>query len=189
MDVISALSSQRALLEAFVPNSAALGASAITHESLSMEFEAWADEPAILRRTKESKSESAFRYANAEQFFRCIEAGVITERSELLYRIGIVQQLAISSWLFAVGFDDEWCRHHIGLRIAKSLGYANASGFDYYDPRANLLAALLTPYGKWRSPTSCKSHDGGPFNAAEMIAMTRQLLDHVQRMTGHASRQ
>lgn len=185
METVSLQSPQYLLREAFVSSSAAFDAAPVTAETLHKEFVAWGDAPVVLQRTEIGRSDSEFRFHNAEQFFRSAEDGIITERVDLLYRIGIVLQLGLSAWLIHVGFTDDWCRRHIGLRIAKSLGYANATGLDYHDPDTNLLAAMLTPYGKWRSPTAWEPRDDGPVSAAEMIAMTRRLLDHVQRATGH----
>lgn len=186
MDAISTRSSQHILREAFVPRSAALGAATITAETLQKEFDAWGDGPVVLRRTRQGRSDSAFRYRNAESFFRSVEDGFITEHSDMLYRLGIVLQLGLSAWLLDVGFTDDWCRRHIGLKIAKSLGYASATGLDHHDPETNLLAAILTPYGKWRNPSSRENNEDARFSAADMIRMTRALLDHVERMTGHA---
>src|SRR3546814_18196179 len=81
-------------------------------------------------------------------------------------------------------FSDDWCRRHIGLRIAKSLGYANATGFNYHDADTNLLAAILTPYGKWRNPAPWDDYYDGPFSTDEMRELTRALLDHVHNVTG-----
>lgn len=159
MATISTISSQRTLLEAFVATSAALGRLPLPAAALANEFDAWDDEPVTLRRSKKGRNDTTFRYYNAETFFHRVEGGAITARGDLLYRLGIVQQLALSSWLYEVGLTDDWCRLHIGLRIVKSLGYANATGFEYHHPDANLLAAILTPYGKWRAPSACKTHD------------------------------
>src|SRR3546814_1353653 len=122
------------------------------------------DLPIVRRRTKQGRSDSKFRYHNAEHFLLSIERGFAHGRCHLLYQTGIVLQLAISAHLFDVGFTDDWCRRHIGLRIAKSLGYANATGFNYHDADTNLLAAILTPYGKWRNPAPWDDYYDGPFS-------------------------
>lgn len=96
-----------------------------------------------------------------------------------------MMQLWLSSCLFSVGFSDNWCQRYIWIRIAKSLGYANATGFNYHDADTALLDAILTPYGKWRHPTAWENRDDTPFSPVEMIRMTRTLLDHVQCGTGH----
>lgn len=185
MGAISPTPSRRALLGAFAATSAVVVTTSATAETLRREFKAWDDEPIVLRRTREGRSSSEFRYHNAESFFRGIEEGHFNDRSDLLYQTGIVLQLGISAQLFDVGFTDDWCRRHIGLRIAKSLAYANATGFDYHNADTDLLAAILTPYGKWRHPVPWDHCDDGPFTTAQMRDLTRALLDHVYRITGH----
>jgi hypothetical protein len=59
------------------------------------------------------------------------------------------------------------------------------TGFDYQDPHTDLLAAILTPYDKWRHPTPSGNYDEVPFTGAEIRRLTRALLDHVHRVTGH----
>ncbi len=176
---------RRTLMGAFVATSAALVPASPTRETLQREFDAWDDRPIILKRTRQGQRDSRFRYEHSEHFFLSIENGFIVDRFDFLYQTGIVMQLGLSAHLFDVGFTDDWCRDYIGLRIAKSLGYANATGFDYRDPDTNLLAAVLTPYGKWRAPAPWDDHDDGPFTTDEMRKITRALLDHVQRVTGH----
>lgn len=150
-------------------------------------FQQWGDEPAILRRSKEARRLSRFRYQNAEGFFVGLDDGLVRDRSDLLYQTGVVMQLAISSHLFDVGFDDRWCARHIGLKVAKSLAYANATGFDYDDRDTNLLAGILTPYCRWRNPIMReRGYDDGPFTADEIRSLTRALLDQVRHVTGHS---
>jgi len=185
MGAISPTPSRRALLGAFAATSAVIATTPTTAEILRQEFEAWNDKPISLRRTAEGRSNSEFRYHNAERFFAIVEEGVIHDRFDLLYQTGIAMQLGISAHLLDVGFTDEWCRRYIGLRIAKSLAYANSTGFDYRDPDTDLLAAILTPYGKWRHPAPWDHYDEGPFTAFELRRLTRALLDHVRRVTGH----
>jgi len=147
----------------------------------------WKDEPPVLRRTRGGRSLSEFRYHNAESFFATTEKGIVRDRCDLLYQAGIVMQLAISAHLLDVGFDDRWCARHIGLKIAKSLAYANATGFDYDEPDTNLLAAILTPYGKWRNRLMReRDEDVGPFTAGQIRRLTRALLDRVRDVTGHS---
>ena len=154
--------------------------------ALSPLFHEWGDEPAILRRSKEGRGLSRFRYHNAESFFAGIEAGFSGDRFDLLYQTGIVMQLGISSHLLDVGFDDRWCARHIGLRVAKSLAYANATGFNYDHSDTNLLAAVLTPYCRWRNPIMREpGHDDSPFAAPEIRHLARALLDRVRQVTGH----
>jgi hypothetical protein len=188
MGTISPTPSRRALLGAFAATSTTLVAAPATAETLRREFEAWDDTPIVLRRSQQGRSDSRYRYHNAEHFFIGIEQGAewfVGDRFDLLYRTGIVIQLGLSSHLFDVGFTDDWCRRHIGLRIAKSLGYANATGFAYHDLDTELLAAILTPYGKWRNAMPSDGYDEGPFTTEELRTLTRALLDHVRHVTGH----
>src|SRR3546814_11448603 len=72
MGSISPTPSRRALLGAFAATSAAIVAAPATAETLRREFEAWDDEPIVLRRTKQGRSDSKFRYHNAEHFFSAL---------------------------------------------------------------------------------------------------------------------
>jgi len=149
-------------------------------------FQQWGDEPAILRRSKEARRLSRFRYHNAEGFFVGLNEGLVRDRFDLLYQTGIVMQLAISSHLLDIGFDDHWCARQIGLKVAKALAYANATGLDYDDADTNLLAAILTPYCRWRNPIMReRGYDEGPFTADEIRNLTRALLDRIRHVTGH----
>src|ERR1700712_1020704 len=57
------------------------------------------DEPVVLMRTRAGRSESRFRYHNAESFFLGIEKGIVQQPHDRLYQIGIVLQLGLSSHL------------------------------------------------------------------------------------------
>jgi hypothetical protein len=143
------------------------------------------DEPVVLRRTRAGRRDSRFRYHNAESFFLGIEQDIVRDQHDRLYQIGIVLQLGLSSHLFDVGFTDRWCARHIGLNVARSLAYANASGLGFESAEFDLLAAILSPYGKWRFP---QPHDRAadlPFTSEQMRMLTRVLLDHVHQVTGH----
>lgn len=186
---IGSATSRRALLgllgTASVASAAVMPASPCV-PALEALYRQWGDEPPILCRTREGRSLSAFRYHNAKSFFAGIEKGIVRDRCDLLYRTGIVMQLAISAHLLDVGFEDRWCARHIGLKVAKSLAYANATGFDHDNPDTNLLAVILTPYGKWRNSLMReRGHDDGPFTAAQIRDLTRALLDRVRDVTGH----
>lgn len=155
---------------------------------LDREFIIWGDEPIVLARTEQGRNDSKFRYHNAEGFFASVEAGFGKDRYYLLYQTGIVMQLALSSHLLDVGFSDRWCARHIGLRVAKSLGYANATGLGHSGAEIEGLAELLTPYCKWNG---WPSRDGsepndGPFSRRDICRLTRGLLDHVRSVTGHS---
>ena len=145
------------------------------------------DEPALPCRSGEGRSLSRFRYHRAESFFESLEAGLLAQKGEALYYSGIVAQLALSSHLLDIGFDDEWCARHIGLRVAKSLAYANATGLGHECLETARLAAVLTPYWKWSSPLGggeTELDDGG-FTADRIRPLLRALLDRVHRVTGH----
>src|SRR3546814_5854579 len=66
MGAISPTPSRRAFLGAFAATSAAVTAAPAT-EALQREFEAWDDEPIVLRRTEDGRGDSEFRYHNAER--------------------------------------------------------------------------------------------------------------------------
>jgi hypothetical protein len=144
------------------------------------------DEPVSIGRSKEGRSLSRSRYHTAESFFASIEAGFSSRRGDMLYRAGIVAQLALSAHLLDVGFPDTWCARHIGLRVAKSLAYANATGLAHDCPGMARLAIVLTPYWKWnRSRWDEPEPDDGGFTVHEVRPLLRALLDRVHDVTGH----
>lgn len=141
--------------------------------------------PPRLGRSRIGRSASRFRYHNAESFFRGIEKGIVRDARDLLYQTGIVLQLGLSSHLFDVGFTDEWCARHIGLNVARSLAYANATSFGFELHEFSLLAAILSPYGRWRFAEPGERADDVPFTPDQIRMLTRNLLDHVHHVTGH----
>lgn len=143
------------------------------------------DEPVALRRSRAGRGDSRFRYHNAESFFLGIEKGIVRHPHDWLYQIGIVLQLGLSSHLLDVGFPDQWCARHVGLNVARSLAYANASGFGFELAEFDLLAATLSPYGKWRFPQPREHAEDPPFTPEQIRMLTRALLDHVHHVTGH----
>lgn len=146
------------------------------------------DDPAApLRRTPESWALSEFRYHNAEHFFHAFDGRFPHTHREYLYRAGIVTQLAISSHLLDIGYPDEWCARNIGLRVAHSLAYANATSFDHRCPEMARLATVLNPYWKWNDARRGNNPvpDDGGFSVAQIAALLRALLDHVRDVTGH----
>ncbi len=183
---------RRGVLGAFVATSSAVAAAPSTMKALDRQFAAWGDEPTRLRRTPEGRSDSEARYHNAEEFFASVEEGFHRDRYNLLYQTGIVMQLGLSAHLLDVGFDDQWCARFVGHRVAKSLAYANATGLGYEGPEIELLAAILTPYWKWNSLSRLRAKesgsrpDDGPFSPDDVCRLTRALLNHVRRVTGHA---
>lgn len=84
-------------------------------------------------------------------------------------------------------FPDGWNARHIDLRVAKSLAYANATGFGHDCPDMARLAAILSPYWQWnrvRLFGEPKPDDGG-FTVAQIDPLLRALLDRVHGVTGH----
>lgn len=148
-------------------------------------FDAYGNEPVALRRSREGRGLSRFRYHNAEGFFLGIEKGIVRHPTDRLYQIGIVLQLGLSAHLLDVGFADAWCARHIGLNIARSLAYANATGLGFETTDMELLAAILSPYGKWRNASPRDVAPDFPFSAEELQMLTRALLDRVHQVTGH----
>lgn len=142
-------------------------------------------EPLSLRRSKEGRSLSRVRYHRAESFFVGFETRTPRHQHDQLYQIGIVLQLGLSSHLLDIGFEDAWCARNLGLHVAKSLAYANATGLGHNSPELERLAAILSPYGKWRNadrrhpPTDCS------FSSREICRLTRALLERVHQVTGH----
>jgi hypothetical protein len=187
MGKIAPATSRRALLRALtaMPIAASLVTSA-WGEALAALHKEHDDEPALLCRSREGRSLSRFRYHRAESFFDTLEAGILTSNGEVLYYSGIVAQLALSGHLLDIGFEDEWCAHHIGLRVAKGLAYANATGLGHACPNMARLAAVLTPYWKWRQPRWYEQMpaDGG-FTADQVRPLLRALLNRVHEVTGH----
>lgn len=143
------------------------------------------DQLVALRRTSQGRRDSRFRYHNAESFFRIVEHDRVRNRSDQLYQTGIVLQLGLSSHLFDVGFSDAWCARHIGLDISRSLACANATGLGFDIPEFDLLAASLSPYGKWRLVRAWDGAEDPPFTLDQIRALTRALLNHVHHVTGH----
>lgn len=143
------------------------------------------DSPVTLRRTRAGRNLSRFRYRNAESFFASVEDRKIRHGPDLLYQTGIVIQLALSSHLLDVGFDDAWCARYLGLNIAKSLACANATGLDHRAPDMERLAATLSPYSRWRYPDLSGAWPNCSYSRSDVGKLTRSLLDRVREATGH----
>lgn len=141
-----------------------------------------------LTRNREQRALSRFRYHNAEGFFLGLDTAVGMRPHDRLYRAGIVFQLAISSHLLDVGFDDDWCRRNVGLDVSKALRLANATGLAATDVDIGSLATVLSPYSKWRDPGPADPNVGEAAMAAIAHATARRLLDHVRQATGHPRR-
>lgn len=145
------------------------------------------NEPAALLRTSEGRKLSRFRYHNAEALFRSSSVDIADPLHDAVYSFGIVIQLGLSAHLLDVGFDDRWCARNIGLHVARSLACANATGFGFESPEFELLAALLSPYSKWRNSHGSDGPDF-PFTANQTRDLVRSLLDQVHAVTGHPRR-
>lgn len=141
--------------------------------------------PILIGRTREGRILSRSRYRNAESFFLAIQELRFHNTGDLLYYTGIVAQMAFSSHLMDVGFDDRWCARNIGLHIDKALAYANATGLNYRSPELARLATVLSPYNVWRNPDLHGSPPPTPASLPDIPLLLRDLLDHVRGVTGH----
>ena len=140
----------------------------------------------VLERSCARRALSKTRYSNAESFFLAIGELRFPVAGDLLYRTGIVAQMALSSHLLDVGFDDRWCARNIGLHIGKALAYANATGLNYQSPAFERLTLVLSPYNVWRNPALDGSRLPVPALLPDIPPLLRDLLDHVRGVTGHA---
>lgn len=138
-----------------------------------------------LARSRKGRVLSEARYRNGESFFLAIDDRLFADTGDLLYQTGIVVQMALSSHLLDVGFDDRWCARNIGLHIGKALAYANATGLNYQSPELERLAVVLSPYNKWRNPDFDGSRPPVPASLPNIPPLLRALLDHVRAVTGH----
>ncbi|UXC91412.1 hypothetical protein EGM87_02710 [Sphingobium sp. RSMS] len=183
------VTSRRALLRALTATPIAVSTAVVSPwgEALADLHKRYGDSPATLVRTKEGRSLSRFRYHNAESFLPDREPGLNRDWHQFLYRAGIAAQLGLSSHLLDVGFPDGWCARHIGLRVAKSLAYANVTGLGHDCPDMTRLAMVLTPYWKWNQPRLFgePEPDDGGFTVDEVRPLLRALLDRVHDVTGH----
>ncbi|MBL8651907.1 MAG: hypothetical protein JNL35_16075 [Sphingopyxis sp.] len=140
----------------------------------------------MLVRSREGRVLSAVRYRNGESFALAIEELRFPDTGDLLYQTGIVAQMAISSHLLDVGFDDRWCARNIGLHISTALAYANVTGLNYQSPELERLATVLSPYNVWRNPDIHGSRPPVPASLPDIPLLLRELLDHVRDITGHS---
>ena len=182
--------SRRKLLGAMVvtPAMAAAAPSIISpmQAQLDLLSQRYDSAPVKLVRSTEGRSMSLDRYESAHEFFPDPRKP-LEETADILYYAGITAQLGLSAHLLDVGFPDQWCAGNIGLRVALSLGYANATGLDHHCPRMLKLARVLTPYWKWNA---CRMHgrrsvsDGG-FRPEEVRKLLGAMLKQVRLVTGH----
>lgn len=148
------------------------------------------EDPPILCRSREGRSFSRRRYHVAEEFFPDDTAPTMAGWNDYLYQAGITAQLALSSYLLDVGFDDQWCARRIGLHVDRSLAYARGAGFAHASPTLTRLASVLSPYCKWnkvRMPAQPPPDDGS-FTVPAVNELLRELLDRVRDTTGHPRR-
>lgn len=179
MDNLIPVSSQRSL--PIKPDASSRNA------PLTALWRAYDAQPVQLQRTREGRNLSRERCRRADEFMLSLAPDAPTDWPDFLYLAGIVAQLALSSHLLDVGFPDAWCARHVGLRIDRSLAYANATALGYECAETARLAAVLSPYWKWnRRHLNDRSqpNDGG-FTADEIRELLRSLTDHVRHVTGH----
>jgi hypothetical protein len=144
------------------------------------------DEPVKLVRSKEGRELSLARYQTAHDFFPDVRK-TVQDLPDFLYHAGITAQLGLSAHLLDVGFPDEWCARNIGLRVAKSLAYANATGFGHDCPKMARLTRVLTPYWKW-NPSRLRDRrppSAWGFTPDEVKALLAAMLKQVRHVTGH----
>lgn len=188
MASLAPTTSRRALLGALTV--ATVGAAAPAwRTALTRVQRTYDDDPVTLARTPGGRDLSRVRYRRAEEFFPTGSLGSRMDHRDFLYRAGITAQLGLSSHLLDVGFPDAWCARHIGLRVAKSLAYANATGLGHECPEMARLAEILSPYNKWNEPHlfGARPSDGG-FAPDEIDRLLRVLLNRVRLVTGHPQR-
>ncbi|WBO22867.1 hypothetical protein [Sphingomonas abietis] len=156
-------------------------------DTLAPLYEAYDDVPVSLVRTRAGRRLSLARYRTARVFFPRDPFPTSGGWHDFLYYAGITAQLGLSAHLLDVGFPDAWCARHIGLRVAKSLAYANATGFGHDCPDMSRLASVLTPYWIWNRPVLLgdPSPDDGGFAHERVAALLHALLNHVGAVTGH----
>lgn len=189
MDHLIPVSSRSPQLGAMAAGLAALPAQAAqtSNSALASLWKTYRAEPVRLLRTPEGRILSRERYRRAEEFMLRVAPEAPSDWPDCLYQAGIVAQLALSSHLLDIGFPDDWCARHIGLEVARSLAYANATGLGYECDEIVRLAQLLTPYWKWnrRALADNPRANDDEFTPGQVSMLLRALLDHVRRVTGH----
>lgn len=179
--------SRRALLQGLVHVPVVLAVSPMAEHVATLHAN-YRDTPATIERTRAGRSLSGHRYHRAEGFFPNHRRLSVVDWRHFLYTAGITAQLALSSHLLDVGFSDQWCARHVGLHVAKSLAYANATGFGHDCLDMARLATVLTPYNVWNEVRlfgEAKPDDGN-FTPDEVIRLLRALLERVHDVTGHS---
>lgn len=134
----------------------------------------WA-EPSSL--DTERHKDARWRLQNARAFFpkgECVRAG------DLLYQLGNVSQLALTACVVADGWTDEDCRRRIGLDVGKAYFFAKAGGLQFESECFARLVPLLSPYGRWRSPSIGSPIDVGKIEAGAAKSAVSKLLMTVR---------
>lgn len=164
-----------------------ISAPSVGNAALVTLWRAYRAEPTQLLRTREGRNLSRARYRRAEEFMSSLTPEAPQDWHDFLYHAGIVAQLALSSHLLDAGFPDAWCARHIGLNVARSLAYANATGFDYTCAETERLADVLSPYWKWnrRSLADDPYPNDDGFAPEEVGNLLRAMIDHLREVTGH----
>lgn len=142
--------------------------------------------PIRLARSKQARQLSGSRYRNAEAFYAAIGQPDGLGGHDLLYQSGIVAQLALNSHLLDVGFDEQWCARKVGLDVQLALSLANSTGFDHQCQRFGELAAILSPYRKWRNPNYWGERTRLPDVMPDVASLLRSLLNRTREITGHS---
>lgn len=143
-------------------------------------------EPIQILRTRDGRSLSRERFRRTEEFMSFLASNNHNDWNDFLYNAGIVVQLALSSHLLDVGFSDDWCARNIGLNIAQSFAYANATGFGHECVEAKRLMDVLSPYWKWNRRSLAESpqpSDGG-FTPEEIRTLLCNIVTQVHHVTG-----
>lgn len=159
------------------------------NSTLTALWEAYEAVPVQLRRTGDGRKLSRARYRRAHEFLLPLEPEFPGAWPDFLYGAGIVAQLALSCHLLDVGFPDAWCARYIGLYVARSLAYANATGLGLDCSETARLAEVLSPYSKWNCCSrveDVRPADDG-FTSEQTLALLGSLLHHVGQVTGHGS--
>jgi len=135
--------------------------------------------PASMRgqRKKEADEEAMWRLQNAREFF---PAANIIGPADLLYRLGIVSQLALTACLVAAGWSDDDCRRYVGQDVGKAFRLAKAKGLQFHSENFQRLTPLLSQYGRWRSPSAAASSELSALDGNESRASLANLLVSVR---------
>lgn len=135
--------------------------------------------PASMRgqRNSDANEEAMWRLQNAREFF---PAASTVGPADLLYRVGIVSQLALTACLVAAGWSDDDCRRHVGQDVGKAFRLAKSKGLQFRSENFERLTPLLSQYGRWRSPAAADSSELATLDVNEARATLANLLVSVR---------